>query len=182
VAKLSTQFYATASEVTLFVQDVIRKHHVEATLVHKVPFSIERVTSHDQLSESAVAAADWVVFTTEPIAESAHPSGFRLAHPDAMMLEVGRLDGSGLRESWLHALSESASAMALWSRVARDLRRMTYAGVAVVDGTTGAIGPVLPAWRCTAGARDLYLRGVTILPAAGKTRLAIVEPPGARSK
>ena len=178
MAKLSNQFYATPSEITSFVRDVMGKHRVETALIHKSPFSVERVASDERLSESSVGGADWVVFTTGAVDDSAADvRAFRLAHPGAMTLEVGRLDEGGLRESWLHAQTDDAAAMAIWGRVARDLRGRTYAGVAAVDGTSGAIGPILRAWRCTVGARELYARGVGILPAAGTTRLAIVEHP-----
>lgn len=182
MAKLSSQFYATPSEVASFVRDVVGKHRVEKALVRKVPFSVEQVVSEEQLSESSVRAADWVVFTLAAIDESpADVPAFRRAHPDAMTLEVGRFSEAGLQESWLHAQSENATAMAVWGRIARDLRGRTYAGVAAVNATSGVIGPILRAWRCTVGARDLYARGVRILPAAGTARLAIIEPPGSGS-
>jgi hypothetical protein len=178
MAKLSSQFYAAPSENASFVRDVMASHPVKVGLVHKVPFSLERVAVGARLADGSVAGADWVVFAIEEFDDSSRDvRGFRDAHPDALTLELGRLDESGLRESWLHAKSESAEAMAIWRRVARELRGRTYSGVVALDETSGEPGPMLPAWRCTEGARELFVKGVRILPVAGKTRLAILKRP-----
>lgn len=88
MAKLSNQFYASPSEITSLLQDVIGKYPVEMALVQKVPFSVQRVASGDRLSESSVVVADWALFSIGAIDDSATDArDCRMAHPDALTLE-----------------------------------------------------------------------------------------------
>lgn len=178
MAKLSSQFYATPAELADFVRGVLRRYRVSAGLVRKHPFRIDPVEPGADLTDDAVGIADWVVFAVEPIeGEVTSAKALETTVPDALTLEVGRLDEHGLRQSWLRAMGDNEAAMKLWARVARDLRTITYAGVTAVDPATGVRGPASRTVRCTPGARELDARGVRILPAAGTTSLRLTDPP-----
>ncbi len=182
MAKLSSQFYATPGEVAEFVRGVLRRYRVSAALVRKNPFRLDHVGPCAELSDDAVAIADWVLFAVEPIeGEVMSAKALETTVPAALTLEVGRLDEDGLRQSWLRAMGDNEAAMKLWGRVARDLRAITYAGVTAVDPATGVRGPASRTVRCTPGARDLDARGVPILPLAGTTCLRLTDPPTKRS-
>jgi hypothetical protein len=177
MAKLSSQFYAAPWEIAAFVRQVVQRFELDVCLVRKAPFKLRRVSGPQGLSDEAIAAADWVVFSVGAMESGVENArSLELAYPDALTLEVGTLRDEGLRESWLRARTENAAAMKRWRQVARALASITYAGVVAVDPSTGVDGPPLGAMRCTAAARELNARGVRVLPGVGSTLLRLIDP------
>ena len=103
--------------------------------------------------------------------------GLRFAdrNPDHLGIEIGKQSAKGLVQSWLAARTNNAHALTIWKEVAKRLKKVTKAGVTVINPDSGA-AVASRSFRYSDGAKALESSGVEMLPFAGGCRIKLQLP------
>jgi hypothetical protein len=174
MADISIQFHAMPEELHVFVRQILVDFDLHVVSLIYRPFAVSEL-SEAQLDEcfSGQAPIKGFCFMIEfyftidvPILLSINELDFRKKNRDALRLNVGALGEDGLRESWMSARTENITALAVWKKIARRLKRITFPGATGVQPSTGATAPVKN-HRFSEGAKRLDASGVSLLTITG---------------
>ncbi|HKY35098.1 MAG TPA: hypothetical protein VJN18_04095 [Polyangiaceae bacterium] len=173
---ISIQFHAVLDEELLpWVARCANELDLHLAALAWPPFRVTPLP----LAELASVAADESIHTlalslTPPVLPAKTSGDFQDHNPDALLVELGRVKGGGLKESGLSARTSSAEALQAWKKVASSLKAMTRAGVTAVNPKTGEKAR-LRSHRYTEGVKRLQLQGMKMLPIAGTAELELDE-------
>ncbi|NUQ76262.1 MAG: hypothetical protein HUU21_22205 [Polyangiaceae bacterium] len=168
---ISTQFHATPKELMVLVSAFTHEHTVYITAIRFSPFEARQVNELEVEPVFLDNSVERIVLTIRPPVLPANSMNHFLdRNIDALILDIGRLNNAGLKESWLTARTNDKEALNTWRKLVKKLRAMTRAGAVAVDPKTGATTK-LRAHRFSDGAKDLEVVGVPMLPVAGSARL-----------
>jgi hypothetical protein len=167
------QFHADPSELINLAANWLQVDSVHMTTIQMQPFVASEVHNVSDLE------AKWPVpilsLTAWPPDLRATSWGeFLKRNTGALMLEVGKLDADGLRESSLSSRCGDEAVAQVWKRFASQLRAITRAGV-WVSTEDGEHRQFYRNHRYTNGAKRLQASGIRILPVAGNTVIHLGE-------
>jgi hypothetical protein len=158
MAELMMRFHATSVELADWLRALMVGGGVSVTAVRFGPFGVDPVAAADLVDVLADGRVRRLAVTAEqPLLALERHSAFLAAHPAALLIDVGRREPAGLRETWLTARTHDAAAMRRWREFADTVRAATE--------PTGRDAPT--AHRCTPAAAALAAQGVPLLPVAG---------------
>lgn len=178
MADISIQFHALPEEtipvVGAFIDD-LRPHVLCIGFPPFEVWQIDRSQIAEAMQDENVRRIALVL--GKPIPTAGTMSQLLERNPDALILDIGRKGGEGLKESWLTASTSNAEALKAWRKLAKIIRSMTKTGAIAVNPSTGATAK-LKDHRFSDGAMRLDAKGVPMLPAAGTSRLRFTESSG----
>jgi hypothetical protein len=161
------QFHALAEEMLDVTRAFARDEGVHVSAMRFPPPTAQSVGPFELEKTFEDMSVSGVAFTIDPPRLPAAGSYDFLKHnPDALLLEIGRLESGGLRESALSARTENTVALAKWRILAKRLRKILRAGATAVNPDSGATAR-LRNHRFSSGAKSMQQRGTPMLPAAG---------------
>jgi hypothetical protein len=173
LAGLIIQFHAHLGELKEFIERATTSYGLFATALWPHPFRARVVNSADLgLAIQDPAMRDIAFSTSAPRLDAAHLLDFIDKNEGVLILSIGRLISAGLDESCLSTTTDDIEKLAIWKKVASDLRKQTKVGAQVVNPETGATS-FSRSHRYTAGAKTLGDGGVAILPASRRNRLRL---------
>jgi hypothetical protein len=179
MADLSIQFHALPDEVIQFAQDVVHDFGVTLVAIRVRPFDIREIDDPKALrrvlDESGFSRIAFLL--GKPSLPAPDEPSFIKLNPDCLRLDIGQSAEDGLRQSWLSARTENREAIAIWRRVAAQLKRITHAGAIAVNPTTGASG-FIGSYRYTTNAKVMAEGGLRMLPIAGSAILQFGQRAG----
>lgn len=161
---ISIQFHALPKEVLSFAHNIITDLNLHVTVVRFHPFEAHELPNEElDHIQSIDTNYKRMYFTiTKPILPASNELDFADKNPDSLRLDVGSLEESGLRESWLSARTENLQVVSVWKQIAKKLRGLTKPGGTSVHPKTGATAPA-KSHRFSEGAKELELSGVPLL-------------------
>jgi hypothetical protein len=165
---ISIQFFATPDEIYQFVQEVIENYSVFVVAMRYQPFEARKVDI-GELGRYLSPSSDfcrWAFLTENPILPVKHELDFGDQNPDHLRLEVGEFDGASLKESWLSCRTGNKAAFAVWKKIAKRLKEMTFAGITATHQRTGASAEY-KSQRYSIGAKQMEDRGIVMLGPVG---------------
>jgi hypothetical protein len=159
MAELMIRFHATPTELADWLRVLMAGGGVSVSAVRFGPFGVDPVRAADLVDVLADGRVRRLAVTAgQPLLVGERHSAFLAANPAALLIDVGRREPAGLRETWLTTRTHDAAALRRWREFADTVRAAT--------GSTG--GPDSPtAGRCTPAAATLAAQGVPLLPVAG---------------
>jgi hypothetical protein len=168
MADISIQFHALPDELRDFVKQCVTDFNLHVIAMRYVPFEVIEPVGVDLdrlFIDSSMHRR--LHFTLEkPTFPVAHALDFGVKNQDALRLDIGARTETELRESWLCARTNNATALAVWRKIAKRLKDMTEKGALAVQPKTGQTGPVR-GHRYTLGAKELESSGVFMLTQTG---------------
>jgi hypothetical protein len=175
MADLSIQFHALPEEILPLLASLAEESQAFIMALTFSPFCVERAEPSMLASLLESPRIDRIAFTCgAPVLAVRGMNDFLDKNSDVLLVDIGRLGDSGLRESWVTARTADSASMRRWRHFARRIRAITRTGVAAVNAQTGAMAN-LREHRFSAGAKELERSGVPMLPAAGTSRLKFAE-------
>ncbi len=175
MADLSLQFHCLPDEVIPLVFSFVEEVQANVVAIRFHPFEVRLVSKDDLAGVLRDPDVRRVAFTVNTPNLSASTMNTFLDHnPGTLLLDVGRRQDVGLKESWLTSRTDDAVTLANWRKLAKKIRSLTTVGAVAVNPQTGATAK-LKDHRFSAGAKALEREGVPILPAAGSARLRFPE-------
>jgi hypothetical protein len=159
MAELMVRFHATPAELADWLQVLMAGGGVSVTAVRFGPFGVAPVGAADLADVLADGRVRRLAVTPgQPLLAVERHSGFLAANPAALLIDVGRREPAGLRETWLTARTPEAAAMRRWRDFAATVQAAT-------EPTSHPDSPTTR--RCTPAAAALAAHGVALLPVAG---------------
>lgn len=182
MADVSVQFHASLEELLEFSERIIAAYGLRAVaLRHDRPFEAHEVYG-DQLERCFREDSHYkrLHFTLgEPVLPATDELDFQDKNPDSLRLDIGTPGKTGVMESWLSARTANRAAIAVWNKVAKQLKSITVPGATAINPKTGAIGPAK--WhRFTEGAKRLDAGGTPLISLTGiilKPGLPVMKKP-----
>lgn len=165
---ISIQFHALPEELRDFVKQCVADFGLRVVAIRYRPFEAVELDG-DRLNEPFLDSSTHrrLQFTLgTPTLPATDELDFGNKNPDALRLDIGERSKNELRESWLSARTENASALAIWKKIAKRLRGITEKGTLGIQPDTGVTRPVR-LHRYTAGAKALEASGVPMLTITG---------------
>ncbi len=159
MAELMIRFHATSAELAEWLRALMAGAGVSVTAVRFGPFGVAPVGAGDLVDVLADGRVRRLAVTAEqPLLAVEQHSAFLAANPAALLIDVGRREPAGLRETWLTARTHDAAALRRWREFADTVGAATE--------PTGRLDAPT-ARRCTPAAAALAAQGVALLPVAG---------------
>lgn len=169
---IAIQFHATTEELLEYVVSVSVEHGLVITMMVLKPFSLTTLDSEPSLGEitDKLQQGDLrlVLNTENPNNDVISPNKFLDANPGSILIDVGTLSDSGLKESALSFMSDQKDKVLIAGKLASKLKKLTKAGAIAVNPVTGAEANIR-SHRYTNGAKLMFNEGVKILPIAGNS-------------
>ena len=167
--KMMIQFHATIEELTDYTNSVSSELGLIKTMMTIRPFSLREMgrdfSKDDFLSFDEVR----IIFTKIKVdTDASSPNNFYDLNPGTIGLHVGRIVEQGLKESALVFISDDTEKVSIANKMLSKLKKITTAGAIAVNPVTGAEVNIR-SHRYTDGAREMFERGVKLLPAAGNS-------------
>lgn len=168
MADISIQFHALPEELLPFARHCMADFGLHAVAMKFFPFEAVEVTSAelDNIFSERSPYRELAFTLDRPVLPVQSGMDFWDKNPDAMRLNIERPSQKGLRQTCLAARTEDTAALLVWRGIARRLKGVTAAGVAVTNPDTG-VSVRERTFRYTPGAKALESRGVPMLPIAG---------------
>lgn len=172
MSRISLQFHGTCREVLDFVNECARDFGVHVVYMWRSPaFRVELVRTEEEaraLSE-AIGCPTYVrLLIRQPVLGVTSEGDFSSKNPTAMLIDIGDQTEHEMKESFIGAKTDDATAMKLWRRIATEWRKRTLSGATAVNPRTGARG-VIKTHRFTRAASDLDRAGVRMWALGGKS-------------
>lgn len=159
----STQFHADPTEVADAVESWMKSHAITACAVRSPPFRATNLRIEEVQRAVGDPSIDFLAFMERlPVLEASTQGEFLDRNPGALLLDVGRMTTTGLRESCLSTME----ATPVWKRINQDLKRRTMSGATALNESTGATS-YIKTHRYARSALALFEAGVRMLPTAG---------------
>lgn len=166
--KMTTQFHATLEEIVGYANSVKSELGLVVTLANFRPFLPKIVEGDLTVHDLDDGRYDIIVFTKlKPVTNAASQTVFFDLNPGMVNLRVGGLTEKGLEESALSFMSDDDEKIALATKLASRLKKLTKAGAVVCNPITGAEA-FNRNRRYTPGAKLLCEAGVKILALGGR--------------
>ncbi|MFN7168239.1 MAG: hypothetical protein ACK4NV_14410 [Pannonibacter sp.] len=167
--KMTTQFHATLEEIVGYANSVKSEFGLAVTLANFRPFALKIVEGDLTVHDLDHGLYINIVFTKlKLVTNAASQIAFYDLNPGMVNLRVGGLTEKGLEESFLTFMSDDDEKIALATKLASRLKKLTKAGVVGCNPITGAEG-FNRNHRYTPGAKLLCEAGVKILSLTGST-------------
>ena len=165
---ISIQFHALPEELLSFLRQIVSEFNLHVVALRFRPFSASEIPvgQFDHLFSDQSTSKRFHFSQDKPVLSVADELEFSDKNPDSLRLDVGSRGEEGLRESWLSARTENATALATWKKIAKQLKGMTVQGATAVNPNTGASGSV-KGHRFTEGAKRLEAIGFPLLSITG---------------
>ncbi len=168
MADINIQFHALPEELRRFAEQCVHDFDLHVVAMKYFPFEANEVPQ-DSLSSvfSTTALFRELAFTLErPVLPVVSNLDFYDKNSNKLRLDIQRPTKDGLRQTWLACRTNDTTALSVWKQIAKRLKKITKAGVIVVNPNSGCSAPC-SSFRYTAGAKALECEGVRMLPAAG---------------
>jgi hypothetical protein len=165
---ISIQFHALPKELLTFTKQCVSDFNLHVVAMRSFPFEAIKV-AYDQLDDIFAESSPYtelVFFLYEPMIMVRAKTFLYDENPDGLHLDVPRVNDKGLRQAWLATRTANADAIFVWRKIAARLKKITKAGVIVINPDSGASG-VARTFRYTAGAKVLESSGIVMRPGAG---------------
>jgi hypothetical protein len=167
---VNIQFHATREELIEFIRQGAEEFELHLAAIKEFP--LDEFEGHEITVEELPAIAKNRKFGT--FALSLRPINLKVSHinefhdrnPHALVLEIGKRSGKGLKESWLFCNGGTARTKPIWDKVAKELKELTLAAD--------------HGFRYTPAAKELESRGVPMLSMAGVPMTLGKKPSRAR--
>ena len=167
--KMTIQFHATLEEIVGYANAVKSEFGLVVTLANFRPFALKIVEGDLTVHDLDDGRYNNIVFTKlEPVTNAASQTAFYDLNPGVVELDVGGLTERGLEESALTFMSDDDEKIALATKLASRLKKVTKAGAVGCSLINGAEG-FNRNHRYTPGAKLLCEAGVKILSLTGST-------------
>jgi hypothetical protein len=165
---ISIQFYATPMEILSLVKEAIVNFKLHAVAMRFRPFEAREVdpAELDSYFSDSSEFRRWAFTVDTPYLHVEHELDHNDKNPDHLRLQVGKLNTSGLEESWLSCRTDNEPSYCIWKMIAKKLKKMTLSGVTATNRLTGESGEYKSV-RYTIGAKALEHQGVIMLPTVG---------------
>jgi hypothetical protein len=172
------QFHGLREELLPFVKRAASDFGLHVVAMRFFPFQAVVVDAHnldDVMSECS--PYDRIAFVRGVLSPSVTSGNdFLDRNPQSLILDLGTRTETGLKESLLSARTSDPETASVWKEIVKRLKAMTVAGAYAVDPATGAAVKART-HRYTAGAKNLELSGIQMLPIAGTTILKLGKQP-----
>ena len=173
---ISIQFHATPLETIGFLRPCIEELLLDIAFSGEPfhPQLVDMVELDDLVALTASRGETGQLFVAQsPIdLERRDRLGFLDTNPSAVSIQIGEFRNNSLRQSLLSIETTEGLALSVGRKLARAVRRHTFAGVVAVNSTSSARA-TMKSFRYSRGALDLQHRGVAMLPFAGGAKLLL---------
>ena len=167
MAGVDINFHATPDEISAWLREWMQREQFHLVALHLNPLMAREVQPVDIPAMVREKAFDRLsLILSPPDLTLKYQSDFDETHFDQLALYVGRLSEDGLGESWIAGDTDNADAMRVWRRIAKDLKKMTNAGVTATNRHNG-VSAFYKSHRYTEGAKTLESQGVYMIPFQG---------------
>jgi hypothetical protein len=172
MADISVQFHALPRELLSMVKDWIDQFNLRVVAMKFHPFEAVEIDGEqlDRIFADVSPYRELAFLTQTPVLPATSNEDFFDKNPDKLRLDIGRKTDRGLEQSWLTSRTQNLEVSAIWKGFARDLKKVTHAGVVAINPETRAAVKI-SSYRYTDGAQLAASTGVPILPPAGTARL-----------
>jgi hypothetical protein len=172
MADISIQFHALPRELLSMAKDWINQFHLRVVAVKFNPFEAVEINGEqlDRIFADVSPYSELAFLTQTPVLPAMSSRDFFDKNPEKLRLDIGRRTDRGLEQSWLTSRAQNLEVTAIWKGIARDLKKITHAGVVAINPETRAAAKI-SSYRYTDGARLASSTGVPILPPAGTALL-----------
>ncbi len=161
------QFYASQNEIYKFANDVIEEFGIYISVMSgrnpRTSTYREKIPEDEQQYGGGISL---LITKSPPVVGADTPRKFLADNDGAIVLRIGEQSEEVLRESTLSFSSDNAAAYEVAKNIAKALKKMTTAGVTVVNPSSKE-EVFSKSLRYSNGARTLFERGVIIQPLAG---------------
>ena len=166
---ISIQFHALPEEVTAFARQCMEDFDLHAVAMKFFPFEAVAVTSEEmgKLSEATRPYEELAFTLDKPLLPAKNTMDFHVNNPEGLCILLATPTAEGLRQIALSARTNDSEALAIWKKIAKRLKSITYTGVIVKNPDTGLTSPERT-FRYTSGAKELASTGVPMLQVAGE--------------
>ena len=176
MARIAIQFHALPDELLSLVKSIMHDFGIHVTAMRFSPFEAIEVTPDtlDNVFAENSPYEELALTVDRPVLPARSNTDFAEKNPNKLRLDIRRVHPDGLRQTFLSAHSEDATALPLWKKIAQRLKAATKAGVIVKNPDTGA-SVEDRTFRYSPGAKALAARGVRMLPLAGGNLIEFPE-------
>ncbi len=178
MTSMVVQFHATPEEILEFIKSVTLDLRLTLTLVRFKPFFLKELESREIQRLNDLSSADLGVsylLSQQPLNLEANSKNMTLElNPGCVIVEVGKMTEFALHESCLSFVSEDHEEIGTAKKVTSRLKKITRAGVDVVNSESGATGRIR-SHRYSEGARIKCKEGLKLIPLSGSNYIRIPE-------
>jgi hypothetical protein len=174
---MNMQFHALPDEIAEILLASIQSDDVHIIVEGGLPFIAREIACADLKAEAIKAGnghatINFYLTLSPPIFGATSRMKFLDANLGGVTINIGRLTELGLKQSALSILNGFPVNYELAKKIAKELKRVTKAGVSSINPLTGT-GSVTKSFRYTSGALKLEASGTRMLPFAGGAQLVL---------
>ena len=168
MAKVGIQLHMLLEEVIETVRRWILQFNLHGVLVGHVGLPIIRIDSQN-IGEEIISRRDYdhLVLSVYPFSNT-NIAGNRILdyYPNSLSFRIGRLEGGGLRQSFISAVTDDSPSLKIWKMIEKNIRSSTLSGVECFDPQSHHLS-YSKSFRYTKGALEAESRGLVMLGIVG---------------